>query len=459
MKKILAMCMVCAIAVSVAAGCTPKSNQSSGETITITVGNWPTDNRPNDVALYEERVAKMKELYPNIEIVPDQWAYSVDSFLPKASSGQLPTIYNTWFTEIQKIIDAGYAKDITEKLEEYGFNEGVNPAAMELMSKDGRSYCIPDNMYAMGLAANINLFTEAGLVNEDGTVMYPETYEQLAEYAQQIKQKTGKAGFMLPTLNNIGGWHFMNIAWSYGVNFMEQQDGKWTATFNTDEAVAALQYVKDLKWKYNVLPDNNLIDSAEVAQMFATDQGAMYFDAPPANTLVQLYNMEKDNISFGTLPAGPAGRYTQIGGAVNMISPDATDEQVDACFKWMEVCGVTPHVTDEIRQSREEAYQADVANGNIVGVKPYSIWVSPERVQLEDELLEKYKNVDTKHFDVYSRFENVIIRAEEPVSAQELYKILDACIQDVLTNENADCKAIIEKANSDFQKNYLDNLQ
>ncbi|MDO5585998.1 MAG: hypothetical protein Q4G53_02805 [Clostridia bacterium] len=44
------------------------------------------------------------------------------------------------------------------------------------------------------------------------------------------------------------------------------------------------------------------------------------------------------------------------------------------------------------------------------------------------------------------------------MSAQQLYATLDRCLQEVMTNENADCAAILEKANSDFQSNYLDNL-
>ena len=50
------------------------------------------------------------------------------------------------------------------------------------------------------------------------------------------------------------------------------------------------------------------------------------------------------------------------------------------------------------------------------------------------------------------------LHPEEPVCAQELYGILDNCIQAVLTDKNADCAELLKKANSDFQQNYLDNL-
>ena len=56
-------------------------------------------------------------------------------------------------------------------------------------------------------------------------------------------------------------------------------DGKWKATFNSPEAAAALQYIKDLKWKYDVLPTNTLIDGEEYSKLFATGNAAMQIAA------------------------------------------------------------------------------------------------------------------------------------------------------------------------------------
>ena len=37
-----------------------------------------------------------------------------------------------------------------------------------------------------------------------------------------------------------------------------------------------------------------------------------------------------------------------------------------------------------------------------------------------------------------------------------MYKILDSCVQAVLTDENADPQALLDKAVEDFQRDYLD---
>ena len=77
-----------------------------------------------------------------------------------------------------------------------------------------------------------------------------KTFEELIQTAKTIKEKTGQAGFAIPTSGTEGGWIFANLAWNFGVKFMDKVDGKWKATFNTPEAVEAFQYLSDLKWKY-----------------------------------------------------------------------------------------------------------------------------------------------------------------------------------------------------------------
>lgn len=76
-------------------------------------------------------------------------------------------------------------------------------------------------------------------------------------------------------------------------------------------------------------------------------------------------------------------------------------------------------------------------------------------------MIDKYANANINHVRLYNEFVAdcpIELRAEEPMCCQELYAVLDSCIQEVLTNENADCAAVLEKANTEFQVNYLDNL-
>lgn len=460
-KKLIAAVLGCAL---VCGGLTACQNANVGNNdgkIKLSVGNWPTESKPADLERSNKFKQELESRNPNIEVVGDTWSYDVSSFLPKASSGQLPTVYATHFTEIKKIIEAGYAADITEQMERNGYTDSLSDAMKNMVSADGKLYAVPDSAYITGLCVNMNLFTQAGLLNADGTPKIPQTYEELVQTAKIIKEKTGKAGFALPTMKNQGGWQFMNLAWSFGTEFMAKENGKWVAKFDSEPCVAALQYFKDLKWDAQVLPDSGLLVLDDLAKLFATDQLAMAFSDPSYFTkvLVSDYKMDRNAIAIGSLPEGPAGRYSLMGGGVFVISPTATPEQIDAAFQWFEVTGNSPKVMENSVAAWESAYEIQNQQGYVVGVKPYTVWGNSEITRKRNEVLERFTNVNKAFFKEYEAFDTVTIRAEEPVNCQELYKVLDDCIQQVLTDKSADPAQVIKKAAADFQANYLDKAQ
>ena len=464
-KKVISCLLIAAMVSSLAAGCgssNDKAADKAGEDgkVTITIGGWPTkDNEQYEI--YQGYLETMNELYPDIEVVPDEYLYTTDTFLPKAASGQLPDLYLTWFTEIDKIVSAGYAADLTETLEKNEVMDTVNPDLLAEVEADGKYYGIPKSAYSMSMMYNVNLFKQAGLVDENGVPIFPTTWDELTQTAVTIKEKTGKPGFFFPTTSNQGGWMFTNIAWSYGAEFEEQQeDGSWKAVFDSPEAVEALEYVKDLRWKYDVLPENTLGDLNDFSNMYGTDQVAMGLcHLNMTKSIVTSTGMSKDNFAVSTIPEGPAGKAAQLGGDVNMMAPDTTPEQQDAIMKWLTVTGESPVFTDEAMEGFESRYSGLAEQGVPVGPMGVRIWTSGDRVEKEDEILAGLTNVDMNLWNPYCEHASENLRSEPPVNAQELYKTLDSVIQEVLTNENADCQALLSKAVADFQSDYLDKAE
>lgn len=462
MKRMVPM-LAAAVAVAITvSGCggTAGNRKTGGEKTSISV-SWPSKSSEVTYNEWNERAKKFVEKYPDIVIVPDEWQYSTETFLPKAASGTLPTLYSAPFTEIDKLVTGGYAADLTDAMKQYQYTEHLSDEILELISRDGKQYFVPTEAYTMGLFINHALFEQAGELDANGNVTYPQTLDELGALAGRIKSKTGQAGFILPTMNNVGGWHFLNIAWAYGTEFMKLVDGKWVATFDSDACAAALQFVKDLKWKYNALSDNTFIDYAEAYKSFAIDQGAMVFGTPSTSTLRVLtndYKMDKSNLYVGTIPAGPKGKFAQVGGNVMAIKNGATPKEIDAVFKWLAFSGNAANLTDEIKAIRESTMQSYVADGRIIGFSSNSLWKSGENQRFVEEMNEKYRNIDRKQFSDFT-FHNVTLKSEEPVSCQELYGILDSCIQEVLNNENADIKEILKRAANDFQINFLDKAE
>ncbi|MBD1382277.1 ABC transporter substrate-binding protein [Metabacillus arenae] len=454
----------------VTSGCMPTMNQSDDgaanpsdpnqtDNVVVKLGTWPIPDSKN-LAQYEEWKKQFENEHPNIKIEPDSYPYDTNTFLPKAESGQLPTIYETWFTEPIKIIGGDYAADITDLMEEYGWDKAINPDMLSLIKQDGKIYGIPTSGYYMGIWYNMNLFKQAGLLDENGVPKFPQTYEELAEAAKTIKEKTGKAGFFFPTKNNQGGWQFMNIAWSYGAEFERVEDGKWKAVFNSPEAVEALQFVKDLKWEHDVLQDNILAEVDDMFQFFGTDQVGMAFGTTDwMQSPIDRFKMNKDNLANSSVPAGPKDRVALTGGELVMFAPNSTEEQKKAGFEWQEHTGFSSNPSEESLKGLEETLKNYKELGHIVGPHGMRVWVNPERVKAEDAVREKYSNVNMDLFTNYTDNKGVTFKPEVPVNAQELYKVLDGVIQEVLTNKNADPKKLLDKAAADFQRDYLDKAE
>lgn len=464
-KKILSMGLAFALAAGTLAGCGGSKNAAVTEDgrILLTVGNSPDkDTSPESYAKLMERIEEFEAKYPDIKVEPDFWSYDLQTFAAKAEGGTLPIIYNTHFTEAKKIIDLGYSADITDAMKEYGYYDVITDQIMNEISRDGKVYLIPANDYSLGLVLNLNLFREAGLMNEDGSPKFPETFDDVREYSKIIHEKTGKAGFLIPTTQNGGGWNFTALAWNFGGTFMKETDEGWKSDFN-EGSVAALQWLQDMM-KDGSMPATTLITNEDAMKLIGTDQAAMAFAHPSQVGLLRSsYGMETKDIGYAKMPAGPARHVTLMGGGYYVIAPQATPEQIDAAFKWLEFTGSTPalELTEEAKASLTADMETQVAEDkSVIGIKDLSIWTDKEATQgFKDELAEKYRNIDEKNISSYNDKENIEYQTEEKMCAQDLYALLDSCIQEAITNLDSNCADVMAKAASDFQLNFLDNAQ
>ena len=130
----------------------------------------------------------------------------------------------------------------------------------------------------------MNSLKKQGLVDENGYPLYPKTWDELAETTKKIKDATGQAGLCLLAKDNAGGWHWSNIAWCFGATLtIDNGDGTFTANLNSPEAIAAMNYVKDLKWKYDVLTADPLNEDWGTGfTALGTGTAAMYIAANDA---------------------------------------------------------------------------------------------------------------------------------------------------------------------------------
>lgn len=433
-------------------------------TATIKLGIWPSDTAPEtEIAMHQGFVAKMKELYPKVTIEPSYYQYAVDTYVAMASAGNAPTIFQPWFTEPQRLINAGLVADITDVLKAKGWEQYMNPGYKKMLSdSNGKIYGIPRDSYGLGLMLNIDLFTQAGLMNDDGTPKYPKTLDEMAVTAQTIKQKTGAAGFCLLAMDASGGWHFSNIAWNYGATLETYENGKWVAHLNTPECVAAMEYVKSLKWKYDCLTaDPTQENWGSGMTQLGTGGAGMYFGANDAvDNPTAINGLKVDKLALVPFPAGPKGdQYMLAGGTAYMFAPNATPEQITACLAYLELMGKAPTLTqDSIDGMRTDAKRR--VDAGIPVIPRIQAWNNPDYTAAELDVINQHKNVDSRFYqDYFDAINNKgELRAEEPAMAQEMYLELTKVLQKCVTNQDADVRKLLDRAQTNFQKLLDENI-
>ena len=322
------------------------------------------------------------------------------------------------------------------------------------MSKDGRVYGIPRDGYALGLMLNVELFEQAGLVDSEGLPIYPKTWDELAQTAKTIKDKTGAAGLCLLAMDNAGGWHFSNIAWNFGATLtLVDENGKYIANLDTPEAIAAMEYVKSLKWEYDVLTADPTVENWGTGfTQLGTGGAAMYMAANDAvNQPTYNNGLPVDKLALVPMPAGPNGdQYSLSGGTPYMFSKDATPEQISAALDYLVLMGKGPVLNEEgIRANNQYC----VDNG-IPVIPRFPAWASDDLKAAEDALVAEYSNVDMR---LYNDYFNILkkpgnLRQEEPGATQEMYAQLTNVLQAVITDKNADVASLMKTANENYQR-------
>ncbi|MBE5039579.1 ABC transporter substrate-binding protein [Ructibacterium gallinarum] len=447
------------LTLGVLGGCGADQNAENGQVV-ISVANFVDEKTNPEVYKSQmEEVAGFEAAYPNVKVEDARWDFNVDTFLAKAEGGTLPTLYYVPMTEAENIMNLDLAADLTDEFEKREMTDKLSEFILQKISKNNRIYLMPTSCYDVGIAVNIDLYDQAGFIDENGNLYQPETWEDLAGVAKKIKDSTGVDGFIFPTTQNNGGWRFTPIAWSYGTVFETQlEDGGWQATFNSPECVKAMQFVSDLKWKYDVLPENALISGTNTKEQFSAGNVAMTFAEPNyIIELVQNYGMDKNKIGMLGIPAGDQRRVSLMGGGFYVINKDSTPEQVSAAMNFIEYRGYTCNLTEERKETLAKDYETRAASGELIGLESISPWKAESEYGVYiQELNRENLNVDINHIKNYNDKTGLEFQQEEPKDAQALYAVFDNVIQEVLTNPDANIEGLIENAANDFQQNNLD---
>jgi ABC-type glycerol-3-phosphate transport system substrate-binding protein len=390
-------------------------------------------------------------MYPNVTITGTDYAYDPASFAALVAGNQV------YLTDPSQMIDQGIATDLTSFIKDQKLDSVFNPSILNIAEKDGKYYGIPRFAYAMGLAYNIKMLKAAGFDSA------PTTWDQLATMAQKLTDRNaGVAGFSFITDGTgAAGWHLTTLAYNFGLKndqIVTQSGSKYTENFATGPLLDTLNYIHDLRWKYDVLPLENLAWDTNGAAL-ANGTAAMVVMAGDQFTwLRQTYpDAPIADFGFAPLPAGGTdGKgVSLVGGNIAMVSSKATPDQVEAAVYWRLFTQFDPN---EII-SNYIAGQSDTTV--VVGAPELPLYVGDYETATE-ALEAKYANLPIAN---YKSFMDAIssgkvgLQAEPLVKGQDFYTAVATVLSSVVTDQTADPAALLKTAADTFQTNVLDQIK
>ncbi len=443
-------------------------NACTNGKIEVVIGMWPESANTDDVAMFNVWKERFEADHPEYEIIGEAFTYSVEAFYARANSRTLPTVFQTWFTEPQMIVSGGHAKDITEFVQELGWYDKMDPTLRDYLTFDDRLYGIPRDGYGLGIIINLSVFEDAGLATDldgDGIVdivnpdnpsekFYPTTMEELLDYSKTIKQNTEKDGLIILNVDKNGGWQYSNFAWAFGAHLQViGEDGKVHANLNSAEAIEAMEFLKSFYFANEgepVVPIGNM-NYSEWATRLGNGQIAMAIAGNDViSNVITQGGMNRNDIAFIPMPAGPAGQYTLFGGTPYMFSAYDSDEAVRGAIKFLEYIGRSPEVSTVSQDAMREGMQTATQKNMLIlpEVKP---WINAEYVNFMDSLNAQYVNVLALHnFNDFYELLPTTRRQEEPYYTQYMYELLDQVVLN-LRNLSFDIPSSLNARNQLFE--------
>ncbi len=145
------------------------------------------------------------------------------------------------------------------------------PSIWQAGTLDGKAFSFPWYLTSNITIYNQELFAKAGIIKP------PTTYQELAQTAKQIKEKTGKYAFFTTFVPEDTNDVLESLV-QMGVQLVDKQ-GK--AAFNTPAGKAAFQYWVDL-YKQGLLPKESLTQGHQQGiQLYQSGETAMLFAGAP----------------------------------------------------------------------------------------------------------------------------------------------------------------------------------
>jgi ABC-type glycerol-3-phosphate transport system substrate-binding protein len=447
MKSIRISAMVAVVSL-LAVSASAISSAASSKSVTISVASLIPGSTPAAVQQFNNQVNEFQKANPSIHIKSVEYQWTGPTFAAKLAAGTLPTVFEVPFTDARTLGDNGQLADITAEAKALPYFSKYNPAVIaEGTTAKGKIVALPKGAYAQALHYNRKLFAAAGLDPNKP----PTNWAQLQADARQISQKTGKAGYVqMAKDDNTAGWILTTLVYALGGRMEAGHGTSTTATLNNKQTVTALNMLKKMRWTDNSMGSNFDYGWSDINQAFAAGNVGMYISGSDVYTnLVSASNVDPTIYGLGTIPLAKNATAGVLGGGTLVgVRPDANAAARAAAVKWIDFFYERPLVNkaQAIRNAKTL-----VASKQPVGVPALPIF-NKKQYDVANTWIKPYINVPQNQMKPFlTNIFNQRLIAEPAASTQAVYHSLDAAVEAVLTDKNANVVQLLQQANDTAQ--------
>lgn len=257
-----------------AGGSSNASGSAAGEPVTLTF--WRAGTDVETETYWNEMIDRFEAEHPGVtvELSSLPWGDEIETKLNAAyASGTAPDILNYSLVSIPQRASVGQYANLDSYIANWDGAEDIMPAVMETGKYDGSVYGIPIKPDARVFAWRKDMFEAAGLDPETP----PSTWEELKEFADKLTIKengvTVQAGYNMSIAN--GFQDFQIFLMQNGGDFVDVDTN--TLTYNSPEAVEALEFLNTFVQDGNVIPADQFQSGSDV---FIGGKAAMGYKNP-----------------------------------------------------------------------------------------------------------------------------------------------------------------------------------
>jgi ABC-type glycerol-3-phosphate transport system substrate-binding protein len=402
--------------------------------VTISIDCMPPATKKPELKEWNEDVAAFHKIYPNVTIQGKATTGQCEdpaTFAAQLKGGTEPDVFYTYFTDLQQVLDAGQAADITPYVtgKTVPTLGDIQPGVLNVLKDGGKLYGLPTSNYTMGLLINRKLFKQAGLDPDRP----PTTWAEVRTDAKAIaKLGHGIAGYGDYSAGNQGGWHFTAEMYGLGGDVLTS-DGK-KAGFDNATGKQILQNLHDMRWTDDSMGQTQLLKWGDLQKDMVSGKLGMFLAAPDDITYM-VETLGGDYADYGMGPI-PGEKTTLFGGNDYMFKKSDTPDQIKAGIAWLNFKTLT-------LGKGQFDYARTKADGLPVGLPQPEFYQGASKAT-DDRLKAASATMPVANFQAF--VDHPVPGKAEPPNAQAIYKILDNAMSGVLTDRGADVAKLLSTA-------------